>query len=391
MASRHNASETADPGARRAPARPPGRTILQVYHTLAVGGVASYLLNLSVELQRRGHRVVVAAPPGELTPQFERRGVRCVPVRISDWHLLRARRELSEVIRREGADLVHAHDYSAGAAAFLGARRTGTPYLLSIHCPRPRWQRLVVFYWSPKVVAMSPELRDHLTRDLGLPSGRVLESFVGVDVEHFAPGPPPDGLIDALGLRAADPVIVHVSRLSTMKSPVALALIEATVRLGREHPGLVVLLAGAGEALDRVRAAAGPANDALGRPAVRVLGTRRDVADLLRLATVAVGTGSVALEALASGCPVVAAGRFGCGGLVTPENFAAAWAHLFGDHGRWADAAAGMAEAIAGVLHDPQRRARLAAWGRAVVVEQFSRQRMAEHIEGVYTELARAG
>jgi glycosyltransferase involved in cell wall biosynthesis len=363
------------------------RTILQVYHTQSIGGVSSYLLNLSAGLIRRGYRVLLAAPPGPLTPQFERVGVHWLPMRISDWRLLRSRRELTEMIEREGVDLVNAHDYSAGAAAFLAARQTQTPYVLSVHCVRPWWQRWVVFYWSARVVTVSRALRDHLIIRMRLPPDRVIESFVGIDVERFAPGSASPSLYAELGLSPGQPVVLHVSRFSTTKSHVAIGLAEAAVPLAREHPELAVLLAGTGEDERRVRAAADCANTLLGRHAVRPLGSRMDVPELMRLATVVVGAGSVGLEALASGCPLIAAGKLSFCGLVTPANIAAAHACLFGDHAIPADTApANYAAAILAVLSDPPRRAALAEWGRRVA-ERFSLERMVDQLATIYEEI----
>jgi glycosyltransferase involved in cell wall biosynthesis len=366
-------------------------TTLQVYHTLAVGGVASYLLNLGARLVARGHRVLVAAPPGELAPKLAPSGIIWYPVRISDWRLLQARRQLASLIRDEGVDLICGHDYTAGAAAYLAARRAAVPYLLTVHCRRPAWQRLVVFYWSQPVVTVSPGLRQSLIRELGLAPGRVVESFVGVDPVRFASRPAAPRLAAELGIRPDTPVVLHVSRFSPTKSPVALALVEAAERLVAAHPGLVILLVGAGEDEDTVRRAAERTNLRIGRAAVRTLGARTDVPDLMRLARVVVGTGTVALEAMASGRPVVAAGKSGFVGSVTPQSFEAARETFFGDHGRPArTGAAALAVAVTELLGDGRRCDALAAWGRQTVVERFTLERMTDHVESIYAGLGRA-
>jgi glycosyltransferase involved in cell wall biosynthesis len=175
-------------------------TILLVYHTAATGGVGSYLLNLAVQFADRGHRVLAAVPEGKLVSKFEERGIVCRRVRIKDWRLLQSSRELAAIIRDERVEAVHAHDHSAGAAAWLAAHRTATPYLLTIHCRRPFWQRFVVFYWSPRVVAMSRALRDQLVHRMGLPARRVVEAFVGIDANRFTHSPAESHTLSDLGL-----------------------------------------------------------------------------------------------------------------------------------------------------------------------------------------------
>jgi glycosyltransferase involved in cell wall biosynthesis len=359
---------------------------------MALGGVGSYLLNLSGRLIARGHRVVVAAPPGELAPKLAASGVTWCKVRISDWHLLRARRELASIIRRENVDLVCGHDYSAGAAAYLAARTTAVPYLLTVHCRRPVWQRLIVFYWSPKVVTVSSSLRESLIRQLGLAPERVIESFVGVDPARFRPESVNPLLTEELGVDPRRPVVLHVSRFSPTKSPVAFALAQAAERLVALSPDLVLLLVGSGEDEPAVREAAERANSRIGKGAVRVLGARSDIPDLMRLASVVVGTGTVALEAMASGRPVIAAGKGGLVGLITPQSFPGARKTFFGDHGRAALVTSqSFAGAIIDLLKDTRLSAELADWGRQVIAEQFSLKKMTDHVQSVYADLLKSG
>lgn len=363
-------------------------TLLQVYHTLSVGGVGNYLLNLCSQLLRRGHRVLLAGPDGELMPQFEKAGVRCFRMPIRDWCLFRPGRGLAEIIRQEAVEAVHAHDHAAGPAAWLAARRTGTPYLLTIHCRRPSWQRLVMFYGSPKVAAVSPSLRNHLIRQLGLAPGRVVETVVGVDTSRFMPGTVSSALADELALPRDAPVLLHVSRFSPGKSQVALALVQAGAFLIEKFPHLVLLLAGSGSDERRIRAAAERNNKRCARPFIRFLGARSDVPELMRLASVVVGTGTVVLEAMACGRPAVAAGKCGFIGPVTAQSFADAREHHFGDHGaRLATTPHVLAQAVLVLLQDPILRQQTAQWGRCTVAEQFSLQRMVDHVENVYAEM----
>ena len=355
---------------------------------MKVGGVGSYLLNLCSELVGRGHRVLLAGPEGELTPKFRRRGVDCRPVSIKDWRLLQARQELASLIQEEGVEVVNAHDYSAGAASFLATRKTTTPYLLTIHCRRPAWQRFVVFYWSTKVLTASESLRASLIHELGLAPERVIRTLIGIDTARFAPAPMDASLLAGLRMSTANTVVLHVSRLSSTKSPVGFALVGAASELARANADLLVLVAGSGEHEAKLRAAADRANAGANRTLVRVLGARTDIPDLMRLAAVVVGTGSVALEAMASGRPVVAAGKAGFIGLVTPETFPAAHAAWFGDHSAPMPLSSrGMTDALGPLLLDPADRRSLGTWGRRVIVKAFSTEKMTDHVEGIYAEL----
>ncbi|MEW9107046.1 MAG: hypothetical protein AB2769_16570 [Paenibacillus sp.] len=63
-----------------------------------------------------------------------------------------------------------------------------------------------------------------------------------------------------------------------------------------------------------------------------MVGSKKNVRDYLSLADIVVGTGRVALEAMACGKPVLAVGNHGYFGLVTPAAYAQAWDQYFGDH-----------------------------------------------------------
>jgi glycosyltransferase involved in cell wall biosynthesis len=183
-----------------------------------------------------------------------------------------------------------------------------------------------------------------------------------------------------------------MSRLSSTKSWIALALVQAAPRLVSACPALVILIAGGGEDEAAVRKAADIVNAQLGRAVVRVLGDRADAPELLRAARVVVGTATVVLEAMASGRPVVAAGKYGFVGPVTPESFAKAHATFFGDHG--ASHGRSPAHLELAVLHLLQNEAMcraLGQWGRGVVADQFSLGRMTSQMEELYAEMQRRG
>ncbi len=119
---------------------------------------------------------------------------------------------------------------------------------------------------------------------------------------------------------------------------------------------------------------------------VSFLGFRSDVPDLLAAADgVAVpsrseGLGTAALEALAAGRPVVASDVGGLpdsvvpdqtGELVPPENPAA------------------LADALAHLLRDPERRSSLAKNGRALIREQFTLDALAQRTLDFYLRMSR--
>ncbi|WP_436492509.1 glycosyltransferase [Actinokineospora sp. HUAS TT18] len=179
---------------------------------------------------------------------------------------------------------------------------------------------------------------------------------LGVDLATFAPTRH-DGTLRSTLAKGADALLVHCGRLSPEKH------VERSVDALAE-------LHGAGHRVRLVVAGDGPRMAALRRRAVGLPVTflgfvtdRSDVASLLATADVSLAPGPhetfglAALEALASGTPVVVSRSSALGELVQPDCGAAV-----------SDHAPAFADAVEGLLSVPERDRRAAARARA---EQF--------------------
>lgn len=170
-----------------------------------------------------------------------------------------------------------------------------------------------------------------------------------------------------------------VARLEPVKN--LSVLIEAAALLRSDHPELRVEIAGAGSCEPRLRQLAGD----LGMDdAVAFLGWQGDTASLHRRWSVFVmpslheGFGLAALEAMASGLPVVASAVDGLPELV--------------DHGRSGflvhpQDVGGFAARIDLLLHQADLRARMGEAARRRAESEFSREGMVRGIEAVYRRL----
>ncbi len=362
-----------------------GLTIAEVLSWLNYGGVESYALRLALALKRRGHRVIVASSGGQLVPKLEASGIEHFRIDFTGTHLLPGLYALRRLLETEQVDLVNAHNWRAGMVSYLACRLAGVPYLLTIHGTRSPANRYGVFYWSTKVVSVSGASRRNLIQGFGLPPDRVVPSMIGVDCDRFHPQPRSRALEHQLGLHPDARRVVHVSRFSRGKTPVALALIKAIEALDKEVPGVELVIVGQGPEERAVAGAAEGMNRKLGRQAVIFLGGRWEVPQILSLADVVVGTASVALEAMASGKPVVAAGKGGYLGIVRPENVAQAEESCFADHESLAPVAPErLASDVGRLLRDRGEAAQLAEFGRRRAETAYHVSKLAEEMETIY-------
>jgi glycosyltransferase involved in cell wall biosynthesis len=360
-------------------------------YTPQVNGVTTVVHRIADLLERSGHAVGVVAPAypggagGARTRRTDELRVPSLPfppypaIRLS----LPLRRRVHRFLEELQPDVVHVA--TEGPLGFLGrgwTLRRGRPLVTSFHTNFPQYARhygagrlealvwrWVLWFHRPARLVHTPgaAVRDELAqRGLGQAAlwGR------GVDSQHFQPARRDAAWRRRLDAGPDQPIVLHVGRLAPEKNVGVLiaALRLAAAGLG---PRAVFVVAGEGPDAGRLRAALPDARHLgfLDRDALAGLYAS---ADLCVLPSHTETCGLVALEAMASGLPVIAADAGGFresvrpgrnGVLVRPDNPQA------------------FAAAIAELVADPARRRAYAAAARATAVERDVRREDAELIE----------
>lgn len=348
--------------------------ILFVGRNARIGGGSTFRYNIARGLIRRGHEIWLASQGGEMLPRFREAGVHYVWTPPAPW----GGPWIERAIRANRIDLVHASNATPGTAAEWAVKRTGTPFLMSVHGLLGK--------------------NDHLCTCLQL--ARRILTFEEVAVENLASR----GTIDMekvtllrrpiehapqSGERGDTFRIVAVSRLSKRKGRNVLNLIQAFQRLQKHVPDSRLDILGDGSIIRDVRAAARDLNRVLGKDLVAVHGSVPDPAPHVRNAHVMVGASYCALEAIMQNVAVVGAGFWGYG-LIRPDNLRDAMAWNFGDvGGKWEMNADNFLDALS-TLHrawsDPAERNTY--WKLDPLIEEdHSLDRVAGRIEAVYKEL----
>ena len=380
--------------------------VLRVIARLNMGGPAIHVTNLAAGLETRGYHTTLVAGSlawGEDSMAFlaERLGVSVVSVpeiqrEISVLHDLRSVRRIASIVREERPHILHTHTAKAGAiarAAALLAADARPPVVLHTfhgHVLKGYFKpgRTAVFREverslaraSDVLVAVSPEVRDDLV-ELGVaPREKFAVVRLGIPLaERLDDATAERDYRRLYGISPGAFVVGWVGRMTGVKATGAvLEIVRATRDRGVDA---VLCMVGDGPDRDRLEQLArdlGVARECF------FAGYQSEIAGFYRLfdafvlPSVNEGTPVSAIEALASGTPVVANRVGGVPDVVRD-----------GEDGFLVEAGdvEGAARRLADLAADPALRARLGASGRARVLERYSVARLVDDVDRLYRAL----
>ena len=285
---------------------------LRILHTessLGWGGQEIRVLTEARAVARRGHEVVIAAPPEAcIFAEAPGYGVEIVALPIARKGLtgLAAMRRL---LAGRPFDVVNTHSSTdSWLAALAGALTGAAPALVRtrhISSPVPRNAATRWLYGrAARIVTTGEKLRAQVIEETGAEAARVVSIPTGIDLERFRPGSR-DSARRALGLPADATLVGIVATLRSWKGH--RHLLEAIALLAR--PEVLLAVVGDGpmrEALERQAAELGIAER------VRFAGNQKDVVawlqclDLFCLPSYAnEGVPQALAQAMACALPVV--------------------------------------------------------------------------------------
>jgi 1,2-diacylglycerol 3-alpha-glucosyltransferase len=369
-----------------------------------VNGVSTSIRTFRSDLRDAGVDTVLVAPDyGEDAADVDEPGV----LRVAAGHVPRdpedrrmkggAMRRLLSQLEGQHFDLVHVQTpFVAHYAGVRFARRRGIPVIATYHTffeeylhhyvpmlPRPLGRVLARTFTRSQcaqleaIVAPSEPMRALLleygvsTRIQVVPTGLPAASFVPGNGARFRA---------TYGIAQDRPLLLYVGRVAHEKN--IEFLLHAFVALRRLRPGAMLAIAGEGPAREHLQSFVAQLGLAADVQFIGYLDRERGLVDCYAAANVFVFAsrtetqGLVLLEALAQGRPVVSTAHLGtasilqagCGARVAPEK---------------PDA---FAQAIADILDDPARAARLSAQARSYA-QGWASSHMAWRLAELYREL----
>lgn len=364
--------------------------ILMVTMSLGIGGAETHILELAKELTRRGHRITIASSGGIFVPALAEAGVGHIDVPLHTKRpdaLAKAYRTLSQTIRRENYDVIHAHARIPGFIASLLANRYDIPLVTTFHGTfNPVWYWRMLTRVGERTLAVSEDIKEYLMHYYGTPEEKIGLTVNGIDTVQFDTAEP--------GVRAevekelslpAGHRIMAVTRLDQASAAHVFPLIEAMPAILSHHPDAVLTIVGGGDALEAVRSEAENMNRQLGSGKITVVGPRSDISRILAAADTFVGVSRAAMEAMACCIPVVLSGAQGHLGVFVPSMEAEAVETNFCCRTREPADTETMAHAVISLLAlSPEQRREMGEFNRSLVGRLYSVGRMAGDAEELY-------
>jgi len=356
--------------------------ILEIISAPEVNGAVIHCLQLSQELARRGHQVLVACRPGAwIERQLAGGPIEVIPSDLHRWPPDELSR-MAAVIRQKSVDVVHTHMSRAHFFGVLLRWFSGVPCVATAH------NRLLQLHWmfNDHVIAVSEATRRFQHRVNLVRNSRLTTIRNFIDDRHRRSVLPDRraAVRAQLGVDASSPLVGVVGAVIPRKGQVY--LVRALPKILAACPTARFLLVGTMEFTSEYVREVHAVADRLG-VASRIVwtGHRDDVAEILAaldlfvLPSLEESLPLTILEAMACGLPVVATAVSGIpevvrqnetGILVPPRD---------------SDA---LADAIISLLGDPERRRQFGQAGQRVVKTHHSIETQVTAIEQALARVA---
>ena len=380
--------------------------VMRIISRMNIGGPAVHVTVLNSGLNGKGYDCLLVtgnegATEGSLRDLAVTRGLRMAVIpelgrEISLRSDLVTLIKLYRLMRRERPDIVHTHQSKAGFVGRIAARLAGVPIVVHTFHGHifhgyfsPAKTRLVLLMerigarLSTRIITISPRLRDEIA-GFGVTKPHRIEVIpLGFELEAYATEVRGSGEFRrSLDLPERAKLIGAVGRLVPIKNiPL---LLEAAAVARQQDPNIHVVIVGDGELRMELEAQV----SALGLDdSVTFAGWRRDLPrvyadlDAVVISSDNEGTPASLIEAMATGCPVVATRVGGVPDLISD-----------GETGRLVPPGdrEALTSALLALLREPERTRQMAALARQQVLERHQAGRLVGDVDHLYRELLTA-
>ena len=354
---------------------------MNILHTLSqneVTGAETYAAALANEQVRNGHSVWIVSDTFHMPT---RANVLSMPIGKRDFgQRLRNISLLRTIIRDNEINVVHAHSRAASWVSYFATRGGSVPLVSTVHGRQHVHLSSRVFrIYGEQILAVCESIRDHLLDKLGIPAEKVTVVRNGIDLSDWS-------VARARSAKKKRKVISLVGRLSGPKGNVVRKIIEEVFpKVVAAYKNVEFDIVGGMNETEGLQKLIATARKKTDSAKISYIGFVNNVADVYRRSSIVIGSGRVAMEALACGSNVIAVGESNYIGPVTEKASRVALETNFGDAGASVGFSADrVASEIVSCLKN--KRSISSDWGRRFIRDEYDIKKVSVRVIAAYTE-----
>ncbi|MDP1677139.1 MAG: polysaccharide deacetylase family protein [Bacteroidota bacterium] len=352
--------------------------ILQVLSQFEVTGAETFAATLADTQIANGHKVFI------ISDNFYTKTNAIVIAHPIGKRDLKQRRDnitfLMNFIKENNIDIVHAHSRAASWVSYFATRFGDVPLVSSIHGRQHlHFSSKIYSIYGEKRVAVCKSIYTHLNHELNYPLDTLSLVHNGIDLTkwEFQKHNPP---------KREKKIVSFVGRLSGFKGDTLLIIVEKIFpEIFKRYKNVEFHIIGGMNEKSKIIPAIENTNKLVGTEFIIAKGFSSDVETIYRGSDLIVGSGRVAMEALACGSPVVSIGESNYVGIISESTKDVALVTNFGDlDARHPIDVEQSVRSIVNALEHPENMS--GEWGRRFIEENFEINAVSAQLDAVYTE-----
>lgn len=327
--------------------------ILYVCNDMELGGSPVGIVTEAAELKKRGHNIYVISKGGALEEQLKIKGIEhvrenlpgysgvinpsnktqllknsCINMLkcIRNFRITKSIHTINKVIKSKKIDVIYSCQPGPTQAVHLAAKMNKVPFIIRVQhvilneFPPIAYKKVVRD--SAGISVITKEIQSKLKEFYKIKDKEISIIPTGVDLSKFENVKNDKNIQkpNDIELKPNQQVVLNVSTHGGAKYLPILNLAKSMEYLGKRYSDLVCVLVGDGDNHHKIQEEADRVNAVLGRKAIYLVGSKKDVRPYLKIADMGLGVGRVAMEMLVSGSALICASHQAFGGLLKKEN-----------------------------------------------------------------------
>lgn len=226
--------------------------VLEVIRQGQIGGGESHLLDLIYFLDKsKIIPICLSFTDGEMIHRLTQMGITCYVIETQKPFDIGIQKQIIQIIKDEGIQLIHAHGSRAASNILCTARLLHIPYIYTVHgwsfhddqrlfVKKLRgWSEKLICHYARQVICVSQSNKDTGREVFGLKDATVINN--GVNLDRFNPDSPLKDLRQGFSFSNSDCIVGFVARCTKQKNPlIYLAALEKAHEINSSIKGLFI-------------------------------------------------------------------------------------------------------------------------------------------------------